>query len=182
MSRARTLPIRTRRHSPPGNDPGGVLALAAPPSRKARSTALVARLPASAGPSRRTRSGQALTAGAPRQTLPRNGTNRCEQSTPPPVSPTGPPTDRGNPIRLSRQPTARCPWVGMSDQRPKRTYTVEEAARELGISRSTAYECVRTGEIPCLRFRSRIVIVAAVIDQMLSASPASSGPADDIGW
>jgi excisionase family DNA binding protein len=70
----------------------------------------------------------------------------------------------------------------MNEQRQKRTYTVEEAARELGISRSTAYECVRTGELPCLRFRRRIVIVAEVIDQMLSASPDVSAPPDDVGW
>jgi len=44
--------------------------------------------------------------------------------------------------------------------------------RALGISRSTAYECIRTGEIPYLRFRRRIVIAAAVLDQMLSV-PAS---------
>ncbi len=64
----------------------------------------------------------------------------------------------------------------MEPQRTKKTYTVEEAAHELGISRSTAYECVRTGEIPCLRFRRRIVIAAAVLDQMLSAPPTDAEP------
>ncbi|MCP4303668.1 MAG: helix-turn-helix domain-containing protein [bacterium] len=60
------------------------------------------------------------------------------------------------------------------DTQRKRTYTVTEVARELGISRSTAYECVRTGEIPCLRFRRRIVVAASVIDQMLSPAAGSS--------
>ncbi len=69
----------------------------------------------------------------------------------------------------------------MNEQRPKRTYTVEEAARELGISRSTAYECIRTGELPCLRFRTRIVVPAAALDQMLSAPASSSGPVDELG-
>lgn len=32
------------------------------------------------------------------------------------------------------------------------TYTVEEIAELLGISRSMAYECVRRGEIPAKRF------------------------------
>ena len=73
-----------------------------------------------------------------------------------------------------------CPWAGMSTPR-KRTYTVTEVAHELGISRSTAYECVRTGEIPCLRFGRRIVVVAAVIDQMLSAPASSTVPADELG-
>ncbi len=64
----------------------------------------------------------------------------------------------------------------------KRTYTVEEVARELGISRSTAYECVRTGEIPCLRFRRRIVVAAAVIDQMLSTPPTDPVSARESDW
>ena len=73
-----------------------------------------------------------------------------------------------------------CPWAGMSTPR-KRTYTVTEVAHELGISRSTAYECVRTGEIPCLRFGRRIVIAAAVIDQLLTAPASSAVPADELG-
>lgn len=52
-----------------------------------------------------------------------------------------------------------------------RTVSVEEAARLLGISRSTAYECVRSGSIPSLRFRRRIVIPAVVIDQLLGGAP-----------
>jgi excisionase family DNA binding protein len=48
------------------------------------------------------------------------------------------------------------------------TLSVEQAAQRLGISRSTAYECVRNGSIPSLRFRRRIVIPAVVIDQLLS--------------
>jgi len=49
------------------------------------------------------------------------------------------------------------------------TYTVDEAARLLGISRSHAYTCVKTGELPCLRFRRRIVIPAHSIDELLSS-------------
>lgn len=49
----------------------------------------------------------------------------------------------------------------------KRTMTVEEAARLLGISRSTAYECVRDGSLPSLRLRRRIVIPAAAVDKLL---------------
>ena len=47
------------------------------------------------------------------------------------------------------------------------TLTVEQAARRLGISRSTAYECVRNGSLPSLRFRRRIVIPAVIIDRLL---------------
>lgn len=47
------------------------------------------------------------------------------------------------------------------------TLSVTEAAGLLGISRSTAYESVRDGEIPSLRFRRRIVIPKSAIDQLL---------------
>ncbi|MEO1061342.1 MAG: helix-turn-helix domain-containing protein [Actinomycetota bacterium] len=48
-----------------------------------------------------------------------------------------------------------------------RTYSVQEVAELLGISRTTAYECVRSGEIPCLRFRRRIVVPHDVIQELL---------------
>ena len=38
------------------------------------------------------------------------------------------------------------------------TLTVEEAAALLGISRNSAYEAVRRGEIPSVRIGGRIVI------------------------
>src|SRR5690606_28960408 len=38
-------------------------------------------------------------------------------------------------------------------------YTVTEVAGIVGISRSTAYECVRRGEIPSRRFGRRIVVL-----------------------
>lgn len=50
--------------------------------------------------------------------------------------------------------------------RPK-TYTVEEAASLLGISRSHAYACVKTGELPSLRLRRRIVVPVHALDAML---------------
>lgn len=57
----------------------------------------------------------------------------------------------------------------------RRTYTVAEAARLLGISRSTAYECVRSGELRSLRFRSRIVIPADAIAGLLTVGSRSAG-------
>ena len=50
------------------------------------------------------------------------------------------------------------------------TYTVEQVAEMLRISRSTAYRCVESGEIPCLRLRRRIVVPAAAIDAMLAGA------------
>jgi excisionase family DNA binding protein len=49
-----------------------------------------------------------------------------------------------------------------------RTYNVAEAARLLGISRTKAYECVRTGELPALRFGRRIVVPAGQLERLLS--------------
>jgi excisionase family DNA binding protein len=57
----------------------------------------------------------------------------------------------------------------------RRTYTVDEAAGVLGISRSTAYECVRTGELPSLRFRRRIVIPAHALEQLIASGAAEIG-------
>lgn len=54
----------------------------------------------------------------------------------------------------------------------RRTYSVDEAAAILGISRTTAYECVKSNELPALRFRGRIVISAAVIDALLAGHAA----------
>jgi excisionase family DNA binding protein len=50
---------------------------------------------------------------------------------------------------------------------PCRTMSVSQAARILGISRTTAYECVRSGELPALKLGGRIVIPAQVIDELL---------------
>jgi len=47
------------------------------------------------------------------------------------------------------------------------TITVDEAARELGISRALAYEMARTGKLPTLRFGRRFVVPRKAIDQLL---------------
>jgi len=51
----------------------------------------------------------------------------------------------------------------------RRTYTVVEAAGLLGISRSHAYNCVKSGELPSLRLRRRIVVPAHAIAALLDA-------------
>ena len=52
----------------------------------------------------------------------------------------------------------------------RRTYTVTEAATVLGISRTSAYERVRTGDLPALRLGRRIVIARAVVDAFVSGA------------
>jgi excisionase family DNA binding protein len=47
------------------------------------------------------------------------------------------------------------------------TLTVEQTAKLLGIGRSTAYELVRTGDIPSLRLGRRIVVpIGKLADQI----------------
>lgn len=43
------------------------------------------------------------------------------------------------------------------------TVTVEEAAKLLGIGRSTAYELIHTGDIPSLRLGRRLVVPVSQI-------------------
>ena len=55
------------------------------------------------------------------------------------------------------------------------TYTVPEVAELLGISRSSAYECVRRGEIPALTLGRRVVIAKTAIDALLGTATSDSG-------
>ena len=48
------------------------------------------------------------------------------------------------------------------------TYTVTEVAELLGISRTTAYQCVRRGEIPAVTLGHRLVISRVAIDRLLA--------------
>ena len=56
------------------------------------------------------------------------------------------------------------------------TYTVPEAARLLGISRTSAYDCVRRGEIPALTLGRRILITRAALEQLLGPLPDHAKP------
>ena len=45
--------------------------------------------------------------------------------------------------------------------------SVGEAAAMLGISRASAYEHVRTGELPCIRLGRRILIPLQLLQELL---------------
>jgi excisionase family DNA binding protein len=47
------------------------------------------------------------------------------------------------------------------------TVTVEQAAKLLGIGRSTAYELVHTGDLPSLRLGRRIVVPMKALGMLL---------------
>ena len=50
----------------------------------------------------------------------------------------------------------------------RRTYTVTEVAELLGISRSSAYQCVRRGEIPSLVLGRRVVVPRSAVERLLT--------------
>jgi len=53
--------------------------------------------------------------------------------------------------------------------------SVTQTAAVLGISRSSAYECVRRGVIPSLRLGRRIVVPTTAIEALLdSVSPGTT--------
>ena len=47
------------------------------------------------------------------------------------------------------------------------TLTVDEAAHLLGISRGTAYSAVHSGDLPSIRFGTRLVIPSAALKRLL---------------
>lgn len=60
----------------------------------------------------------------------------------------------------------------------KLTFTVQEAADLLGVSRSTAYECVHLGDLPALTLGRRLLVTRATLESMLGALPDPVGGAD----
>jgi excisionase family DNA binding protein len=57
---------------------------------------------------------------------------------------------------------------------PPEVLTVEEAARVLRISRQSAYEGVRAGEIPVIRVGSRLLVPRRRLEQMLAGEGVKS--------
>lgn len=51
--------------------------------------------------------------------------------------------------------------------------SVAQTARALGISRNTAYECVRQGSIPSLRLGHRIVVPRRALEALLDVRPVT---------
>ncbi len=59
----------------------------------------------------------------------------------------------------------------------RQTYTVDQAAALLCISRNSAYKAVRRGEIPTIKIGRRLLVPRAALERMLAgeASVASQG-------
>ncbi len=57
-----------------------------------------------------------------------------------------------------------------------RTVTVEQAAKLLGISRNSAYEAVRQGQIPSIRIGKRLVIPVVQLERLLDKGAGNNAP------
>ena len=61
-------------------------------------------------------------------------------------------------------------------QQERQTLTVEEAAKLLGVSRGSAYEAVRSGELPVVRLGRRLLVPRQALDRLLAGN-GPKGPA-----
>ena len=59
------------------------------------------------------------------------------------------------------------------------TFTVEEAAELLGVSRAFAYTLVKNEELPCIRLGRRVVVPRAALDRLLGID-SSSDVSDEV--
>jgi excisionase family DNA binding protein len=59
---------------------------------------------------------------------------------------------------------------GLGPAPKKRTISVPEAGKILGIGRNAAYEAARRGELPVLKFGKRLVVPVAALQRKLEAA------------
>lgn len=52
----------------------------------------------------------------------------------------------------------------------RRTYTVVEAGRILGVSRNTAYTLAASGQLPTIRLGRRLVVPSQALDRLLASA------------
>jgi excisionase family DNA binding protein len=61
-------------------------------------------------------------------------------------------------------------------QLERRTFTIEESAQVLGISRTSAYAAARRGELPTVRIGRRYIVPRAALERLLSQGRGGSEP------
>ena len=62
--------------------------------------------------------------------------------------------------------------LSKADQSERKTMSVEEAGRRLGVSRNSAYEAAGRGEIPTIKIGRRLLVPTIAFDRLLD-SPVS---------
>lgn len=63
------------------------------------------------------------------------------------------------------------------EQVERRTLSVSEAARVLGISRAHAYDCVRSGVLPSITLGRRVVVPRQAIEELLARGSSDESAA-----
>jgi excisionase family DNA binding protein len=71
-------------------------------------------------------------------------------------------------------PPASAPAEAEAPVEERLTFTLNEAARRLGISRALAYEAARRGELPVCRIGRRMLIPRAALMRLLEDGPPDS--------
>ncbi len=59
----------------------------------------------------------------------------------------------------------------------RRTISVEDAAKQLGLSRNAGYEAAKRGEIPTIRIGRRLLVPSAAFERLFDPPPPASSPA-----
>ena len=67
---------------------------------------------------------------------------------------------------ISRDITTR-ELAGLAAPQQPGTYTIEQAARLLGIGRNQAYEAAHRGDIPTIRIGKRFLVPRVALDRLL---------------
>jgi excisionase family DNA binding protein len=57
-----------------------------------------------------------------------------------------------------------------ASQNVRRTRSVEEAARILGISRASAYSAAKSGDLPTIRMGNRLLVPEAALEKLLACA------------
>ena len=56
----------------------------------------------------------------------------------------------------------------------RQVYSVVEAGQVLGLSKNSAYEAVRNGQIPAIRIGGKLIVPKQAVDRMLGAAEVKS--------
>ena len=58
----------------------------------------------------------------------------------------------------------------MENEIKSATFTIKEAAKLLGISRSACYEAAKNGQLPILKIGSRFLVPKLALEKLLTSS------------
>jgi excisionase family DNA binding protein len=56
----------------------------------------------------------------------------------------------------------------------RQTLKIEEAAKILGISRNTAYDAVKTGQLPTVKIGRRFLVPKAALERLLDSAAGAA--------